>query len=222
MVIEEKLYRSFVMKILLSFFIILLLIQLAVAQSDGFYNTILDYENCRDCYFIAVKVESEPYIGKVIVENDDLQDFINKTQSLDKSKYKEYIKDILLNKKNIIVENAYIDKTGLFLNVKDISEQKFRLLGESNEVDNISSNGCVSFVKYFFLGESLSSIDNIKSTSCSEFIRNQNKNLFLSQLDLGFKEENVIINKLFEWEIPVRMDDYSGLLTIRKVDFQKQ
>jgi hypothetical protein len=208
------------MKVLISFFISLLLIQLAIAQSNSFYDKILDYDKCKDCYFVVIEVESESYTGKVLIENDDLQDFINKTESLDKAKYKEYMKDILLNKKKITVKNAYLK--GSFLDVKNVSEHQFRLLSESKEVNEIASKGCIPFVKYYFLGESLSSIDDTKSTDCNEFIRNQNKNLFLSRDEAAFlKEQNTIIDKLFEWEIPTRMDDYSGLLTIRKVDFQK-
>ena len=209
------------MKILVSFFFSLLFIQFAVAQREGVYDKILDYDNCRDCYFIAIEVESEPYFGKVIVENDDLEDFIIKTQNLDKSKYKEYVRDILLKNKKIFLENAYFDQTGSFLNIKDVSEQKFRLLNESDEVNEISSKGCVAFVKYYFLGESLTSVENEKSTSCSEFITNQNRNLFISQIGVGFSQQTAIIARLFEWGIAVRMDDYSGLLTIRKADFRK-
>lgn len=198
----------------------LFLIQLAVAQSDRFYDKVLGFDSCRDCYFIVIEIESEPYSGKVIVENDDLRDFINKTENLDKTTYKEYVKDILLNNKKITLKNAYLKDS--FLYVKNGGEHQFRPLYESEQVNTIASKGCVPFIKYYFFDESLDTIQNPESTDCKEFIKSQNKNLPLTKDGASFlKEQNTIINKLFEWEIPVRMDHYSGWLTIWKVDFQQ-
>lgn len=208
------------MKILFSLFICLGFVQFAIAQSEDFYEKILSYNNCRDCYFIVVEVESEPYSGKIVVESDDLQDFLNKTENLDKAKYKGYIKALLVNKEKFVLRNAQSD--GDFLNVKNVSEHQFRILNESDEVNKIASKGCVSFIKHYFLEASPDPIQNSESMDCKEFIKSQNKDLSLTKEGASFlKEQNTIIYRLFNWEIPIRMDHYSGWLTIRKIDFQK-
>lgn len=209
------------MKVLFSFFIGLFFVQLLVAQSEDFYDKILSYDNCRDCYFIVVGVESEPYSGRILIENDDLQDYVSKTENLDKTKYKEFVKALLMNNEKLVLRNVQSD--GDFLSIKNVSEHRFRILNESDEVNKIASQGCVSFIKYYFLEGSPGVIRNSESADCKEFIKSQNKDLALTREGATFlKEQNTIIYKLFEWEIPIRMDHYSGWLTIRKADFQKK
>jgi len=208
------------MRILLSFFFCLCLVQFGSAQPGRFYDKVLGYDNCKDCYFIVLEVESEAYTGKVLIENDDLQDFLSKTESLDRVRYREYVKDILINRRKVIIKNSYLD--GDFLNVKNVSERKFRLLNESEKVNKIASRGCVQFLKYYFLEESLASIQHTESSDCKEFIKSQNKDLSLLRGEASFlKEQNTIVKVLFEWEIPIRMNHYSGWLVIDKVNFQE-
>ncbi|MGB7067861.1 MAG: hypothetical protein WBD22_00010 [Pyrinomonadaceae bacterium] len=208
------------MKNILLFLFLLLMAQTCFGQSNKFFDTILEYERCRDCYFLSIDVASEKYSGNVVIENDDLFGFLNKTRGLDKTQYKEFAKDLLVNKKKLVLDKSNVESDGTFLKIKGVSEHEFRVVNEIPDIEAVSAQGCVAFVKHYFPAESIEAAVAPVSEDCREFIRRQNDDLLMKS-GLSTMERSVVINKLFEWEIPTRMDDYSGSLTIRKVDFRK-
>lgn len=208
------------MKKILLFSFLLLTVQICFGQSNKFYDTILEYERCRDCYFLSIEVASEKYSGKVVIENVDLFDFLNKTKGFDRKQYKEFVRDLLVNKKKLVLDKSNVGSDGTFLKIKGVSEHEFRVVNEIPDIEAISAQGCVAFVRHYFLAEPIESAVAPVSEDCREFIRKQNDDL-LMRSGLSTMERSVVIDKLFEWQIPTRIDDYSGLLTIRKVNFQK-
>lgn len=209
------------MKMLFCFFVGLGLIQSASGQSNIFYDRVLGYDDCKNCYFIVIEVHSVPYTGRVVIDNNDLRDYITKTQNIEIADYKSFVKDILANKRKLVLENASLD--GDFLSIKNISEQKFRLLHESEKANDIASRGCVQFIKYYFLQASSNLTQNTEAEDCKEFIKGRNKNLSLARKDASsLNEQNAIIKMLFDWEIPVRLNHYSGWLVVDKINFQKR
>lgn len=202
------------MKYLLGLIFVLLSIQTCFGQSNKFYDTVLNYEKCRYCYFLSIDVESEKYKGKVVIENDDLYSFLSKTRGFNKNQYKEFMKDLLSNNKKLGIENASLDKTGFFINIKGISENNFRVVKDANDVEDIAAKGCVPIIVHYFLGQTLESIGNFVSEDCGEYVKKQKDNLLLIN-HVGIREQNAIISRLFEWQIPVRIDDLSGLLIIK-------
>lgn len=191
-----------------------------IGKEQSFLDKVLSDDNCRDCYFIVIEAESIPYTGKVVVENDNLRDFLFKTEGVIDTRYKDYAKELILSKRKLLIEDAFLDNSSI--RNKYIGHYQFRVVGEFDEVESIASLGCVPFIKYYFLGESLNTIQNPESVDCKEFIRKQNKDLSLTRDGSEeLRKQSAIISKLFEWEIPIRMDHYSGWLTISKRDFQK-
>ena len=210
---------SDVMKMFFSFFGTLMFVQLVTAQGAGFLERVLGDDRCRDCYFIVIGVDSAPYTGKAVVENDALRDFLVKTEGVTETSYKDYAKNIILSNGKLSIKDAYVED-GAIRN-KNIGKYEFRVVDEFDEVESIALKGCVSFIKYYFKGESAETIQNSESTDCKEFIKSQNKDLSLTREGSSdFRKQSAIINRLFEWEIPIRMDHYSGWLTIRKADFK--
>lgn len=209
------------MKLLFLFFTILFVTPFVDAQGTDFLEKVLKDDNCRDCYFIVVEVESAPYTGKTVVENDALRAFFIKTDGVLNTAYMDYTKDVILKNRKLIIKDAYLED-GSIRN-KDIDKYEFRVVSEFEEVETIASKGCVPFIKYYFLRESMEAVQSSESTDCMEFIRKQNKDLSLTREGAHeIRKQSAIISKLFEWEIPIKMDHYSGWLTIKKVDFQQK
>jgi hypothetical protein len=208
------------MKKILVLSLLLLTPQICFGQDSKFFDTVLEYERCRDCYFLSFEVESGKYTGKVVIENDDLFNFLSKTRGFDKTQYKEFARDLLVNKKKLVLDKSNVESDGTFLKIRGVSEHEFRVVNEIPYIEGISAQGCVAFVRHYFLAEPVESAVAPVSEDCREFIRKQNGDLLIRS-GLSTMERSIVINKLFEWQIPARIDDYSGALTIRKVNFQK-
>lgn len=198
----------------------LLTAQICLSQERKFLDTILEYERCRDCYFLSIDVASEKYSGKVVIENDDLFDFLNKTRGLDKTRYKEFVKDLVINKKRLVLDKSSVKSDGTFLKIKGISEHEFRVVNEIPDIEAVAAQGCVAFIRHYFLAEPIETAVRPVSEDCEEFIRKQNDDL-LMRSGLSTMERSIVIDKLFEWEIPTRIDHYSGALIIEKENLRK-
>jgi hypothetical protein len=209
------------MRMILLCFFCLLSVRTSHGQNLEFYERVLSDVKCMYCYFVVLDVESDAYDGKVVIENGALYDFLKKTKGFDKTEYKEFMKDLLLSKKKLALDNASMDGGESYLNVKDAGEREFRVViysdrfGEAAaKVEAASSKGCVPFIKHYFLGEPLDRIEQSGSADCAEFIGNQKEVLLARGVTLGDRERDLIIDKLFEWHIPTRIDDLSTLLVI--------
>lgn len=196
------------------------------SQDSRFIDKILDYESCRSCYFILLNVESDAYTGKIIIEADDLYNFLEKNKEMDKSESKDYIKYILLNGV-LTLKNVSLDKDEYFLNMSNLAgisttRQAFRIVDESinsdedEQVKKIVSRGCIAVIKYYFLGKALDSSESSNTTDCHKLIGEQNDGVFQFRKFVTEKQKSYIASKLFEWEIPTYLNHYNDQLVINQ------
>ncbi len=83
---------------LLLFFMLLL----SCSKSNrAFYDKVLSDFGTRS-YFIALDIKSDFYKGRVLIENNDLYNFLNKTKGWDKERYKARMLKILAHKEHLI------------------------------------------------------------------------------------------------------------------------
>ena len=66
-------------------------------QKNDFYDIILNNFN-ENSYYLTFKVESSNYNGDIVIENDDLYYYLQKSKKISKRKYIEYLKKHLENK----------------------------------------------------------------------------------------------------------------------------
>lgn len=182
---------------------------------DEFYSKVLSYDDCRNCYFIALDVSSASYTGRVVVENDDLYLLLNKTKGFNKEQYKNFVQNLLAKKERLVLKNASLDKYGSFINVKGVGYREIRVVKEASNVEKVASKGCIAFVKNYFLHKPLKPIEESASGSCKNFVEIQKEDLLL-RLDVSEDEKGAIINKLFEWQIPIYFNSLAGSLEIKK------
>ena len=62
-------------------------------QKNDFYDIILNNFN-ENSYYLTFKVESSNYNGDIVIENDDLYYYLQKSKKISKRKYIEYLKNI--------------------------------------------------------------------------------------------------------------------------------
>lgn len=89
------------------------------------------------------------------------------------------------------VKEAILKKSALPLNISDFKECKIYQALKNGAVDSIVTKGKDRFIAHYFDGRVLK--DGISDD-----------------------ERNAIIVKLFEWEIPVKIDDETGYLVISR------
>jgi hypothetical protein len=141
-----------------------------------FYDKVLnDFDSTS--YFIALDLKSPYYKGRVIIENNNLYLFLNKTEGFNKDRYVSFMKRILAHHKALKTEE------------KDIVKWKFIKVEELESVVQIANRGKDNFVAYYFNG-------------------------ILLNYGIPEKEQNAIINQLFYWEYPAKIDKLTGNLVI--------
>lgn len=205
------------MKTVRLIFVILILVTVSRAQGNSFLRTIIGDDECRTCYFLSLEVESAEYNGRVVIENDDLFDFVRLTRKLSWDEYKEFAHELVTNNRKLDLRSYDVRvnaKTVLYID--KISENTFRIVPQIPEFEVIASRGCVEFVKEFFIESADATKSNNKraNTDCREFILDQNENLSTVR-KLSALEESFVIDRLFHWQIPIVNDHYTGL-TIRR------
>jgi hypothetical protein len=144
-------------------------------HSQFFDKVLNDFDT--NSYFIALDLKSPYYKGRVIIENNDLFTFLQKTKGFDKEKYKTFMNRILTHHKVLRIKE------------KDIGASKFIKVDLIESVLNIAGRGKNNFVAYYFNGIVL----NIAVTD---------------------KEQAAIINQLFYWKFPAKIDSITGALII--------
>lgn len=205
------------MKTVRIIFAILIFLMVSNAQDNSFLKTIIGDDECRTCYFISLDIESAAYNGRVVIENDDLFDFVKSTKKLSWGEYKEFAQELLAANQKLDLKGYDVRvnaETALYID--KISENTFRIVPQIAELEIIASKGCVEFVKEFFIesADATKTKNKPENTNCREFVLSQNKSLSTVR-KLSALEESFVIDKLFQWQIPVVNDHYSGL-TIRR------
>jgi len=205
------------MKTIRLIFVILLLVTVSRTQDNSFLRTIIGDDECRTCYFFSLDVESAAYNGRVVIENDDLFDFVKSTKKLSWDEYKEFAHELFINNRKLDLKSYKVRvnaRTALYID--KISENTFRIVPQIPEFEAAASRGCIEFIKEFFIenADAAKANSKLESTDCREFVLSQNKSLSTVR-KLSALEESFVIDKLFHWQIPVVNDHYTGL-TIRR------
>ncbi len=186
------------------------------AQEPAFLDQVLNDRDCRNCYFISLEVSSIAYCGKVVVENDDLFSFLSTVNGLDFQGYNNYMKDLLRGGKPLILDGAVIGQEGLSLNIEGMGSNQFRIPKTNDDLERILAKGCIETLRQYFLDGEIDSKEKGSSRGCRGFLLNQKKGKLMIKKALPTEVEAALIAHLFDWQIPVRMDDISGRLVIGK------
>lgn len=203
------------MNILRTILVILLFVTVSRAQNDSFLRTIVENEGCRTCYFLSFEVESKVYSGRVVIDSFRFFRFVDSTQKLDENGYKSFALELLTSNRKLDLTSydVRVNRTALYID--KIAENTFLIVPEIPEFEAIAAKGCVEFITEFFVENATSAkTGEWKKTDCRKFILSQSEDLELNRR-LSTLEQSFLINKLFQWQIPVVIDHNSGL-TIRR------
>lgn len=178
-------------------------------QTKTFYDNILG-SSCWSC-FVALNIESESFSGRVVVENAELFNYLKDTENLDEKKYKTFVSELIKNNLALKITGIKNDDRGVFLIGNGIKNRTFRVTTASKDFETIVAKGCDDLLDHYF---SILSKNKLQEKSgCRERIKRNGDDLFMHpKFDLI--EQNNVIAKLFELEIPVNLDDISGSLKI--------
>lgn len=107
--------------------------------NTSFYDTVLnDFDSSS--YYVALNIKSPDYKGRVIIENNDLYHYLNKTKGLDKIKYHALMLKILVHNRYLRVDDT------------DLSKWKFIKVPLVNSVIFNANKGVNSFIAQYFNG----------------------------------------------------------------------
>lgn len=204
------------MKKLGSILFILMAAHLCAAQNKEFIEYILDDFECRSCNFVVLEVIAGDFVGNVTVENDDLYSYLEKTEGFGKVQYKTYVTSLIQSNQSLVLKNASLDDSGYFIKIKGSTDREFQVVLKYDDIDEIASKGCETFVRYYFLGEELESIRNPSGKSCTEFVNSRKGPVGYERGLLGTFRKNSVIDKLFKWQIPVRIEHHTNRLILLK------
>ena len=129
------------------FFIVLFfLMQSGHMGSEKFIKKVIsDFD--RYSFFVSLEIKSPEYNGKVVIENDDLYNYYNITQDLDKKTYQEMVYRMLQK------------KTMLTINKEDLTRFNFLIVPNDKSVIDNAQMGIEHFIETYFNGRVLK--DNI-------------------------------------------------------------
>ena len=203
---------SYIRKKILLFLCASVLCCSTYGQTAEFCELVIDYQHGRNGYFVPIQVKSKSFSGKVVVESYNLFDYLTATRGFDTKTYKSFMLNLLKEKQQLDMKGVSIDDRGLFLAGKNIKERTFRIVESSQAFEVIAAQGCEQLIRYYFSPELGESIDKTV-TSCKEKVRLNAQDLLIRpRYDLT--EQNNVIARLFEMDIPIYRDDISGSLTI--------
>lgn len=202
-------------KTLFVFLIMVIMTGICKGQQTDFYDKVLDFHCQRYCNFLVLDLETESYSGRVIVESGQLFLVLKKVKGFDEEQSKEFIYSLLLKKERLLLKDVKSTiKDNLYLNIEGFSSEKFRVLQRDYEIEETASKGCVEFVSHYFLEKN---DRKVSVQDCQKLIENQeNKTSLTLKRRVGIGEETAVIEKLFEWQIPVHIDHDSNSLIIDK------
>jgi len=181
-------------------------------QTPEFIDRVLGIRDGRNDYLIPIRVKSERFLGDVIVESYKLQDYLATAKGIGSTSYRRFVLNLLKSRAVLEMSGVAVDDRGMYLSGKNITEHTFRVVGPSHAVDIIFAKGCDQFIGHYF-SPPISHLAADDKLSCKERIKLNAEDLFLMpRYDLA--EENNVILKLFEMEVPTSVDDFSGSLKI--------
>jgi hypothetical protein len=124
-------------------------------NNDTFLNKILsDYS--RNSFYISVEAINQNKSFPVIINNEDLFSYFNKTKGLNKEQYTKYIKSAINDNKTISLTSSNISKYG-FIKIKPRSE-----------IDKEAKNGVTVILNKYFKNKVL--VDGISASDRSYLI----------------------------------------------------
>ena len=114
--------------------------------SEKFIKKVIsDFD--RYSFFVSLEIKSPDYNGKVVIENDDLYNYYNITQDIDKKTYQE------------IAYRMLQTKTTLTINKEDLARFNFLIVPNDKSVIDNAQKGVERFIATYFNGRVLK--DNI-------------------------------------------------------------
>ena len=116
-----------------------LLLSSCSTNNNAFYDKVLSDFGVTS-YFIALDISSSAYTGRVIIENNDLYNFMNKTKGWDKKSYGQKMKKILVHRRVLKINDT------------DLLKWKFIQVKEVTNVYLNVNKGTNNFIKNYFNG----------------------------------------------------------------------
>lgn len=117
--------------------LVMLLLYTLLSQNASFYDKAFN-DFRLNSYFVAVNIHSKEYTGYAIIENVDLYYFFSKTRNFDKEKYLVFMKEYMLNKKTLNLQDASLEKW------------RFQKVKANKTVESYASKGTEELIEYYF------------------------------------------------------------------------
>lgn len=197
---------------LLFFLFVFGLVSSAYGQTDEFCDRVISLRDGRSNYFIPINVRSESFSGKVVVESYRLFDYLTATRGFDAKTYKSFMLKFLDENKELEMKGVTIDENRLFLSGENIKKYSFRVVESYQPFEVIYAQGCEELLQYYF-APSLGDSSEKGKSDCKQRIKLNGQDLFMRP-KFNLAEQNNVIAKLFEMDIPISLDDISGSLRI--------
>ena len=138
----------------------------------------------RSHCYIAVNTSIKDSTARVVIPNDELFLYFNERKGFNRKQYKEFIIPVLKGNLTVPIDSI------------DLGKYDFKKINDNHTVNKYAKMGIDEFLKHYF-----TKIEDKRMLSIA------NKNLIGS-------EEADVINALFNWRIPVTVDDETGFLII--------
>jgi hypothetical protein len=116
----------------------LLLVITLLFQNNKFYENVLSDYSLHSKY-VALEVNSKKYVGKVVIENIDLYNYLCNMKKISIDDYKKLIINLMESNIPLDIHNANLPKWTFLKVIKNIS------------IDKIAAEGKDVFLKTFFL-----------------------------------------------------------------------
>ena len=181
-------------------------------QTTEFLERVISYRDGRSNFFIPINVKSESFSGKVVVESYVLADYLKETRGFDAKTYRSFMLSLLKERQALEMKNVVIDHKRCFLSGKNVKEGSFRIVETSQAFEAVFVQGCDQVIRYYF-SPSLPQLSENRKSSCKDIVKQNGADLFIRPR-YDFDEQNNVIVRLFEIDIPVYRDDISGSLEI--------
>lgn len=152
------------MKLLLA----LILSSCTMNKDTLFYDKVTnDFD--RYSYFLSIQLQSSNGKDKFIIENDDLYNYLQQSQNIEKVQYKKVIKDKLINRLPLEISN---NPTSNFIKVPEIEsvnanakkgiDEFIKIYFENEKVlkDGVTDNERTAIIQKLFEWEIASKIDD--------------------------------------------------------------
>jgi hypothetical protein len=132
----------------------------------------------------------------------------------DFKRYSYFVSIDIEGKGRFIIEND--DLFYFFLKHQNLDKGKYKEFVLSKLIDQSSINITDSLTSSFIKVESVTSVNANAQKGADEFILTYFDNGKVLKDGIKKEERTAIIQKLFEWEIPSRIDDETGYLVISR------